>query len=535
MKKRIAVLLSVACLLACAFPARAMTVLSSQKLSVDGKPIECEKYNIDGSNYFKLRDVAYLLNGTRAQFAVGWDAATQTVSILTKEAYSKNGTELDLSGGDKSATATPSRQTLQIDGRTVTGLSVYNIGGNNYFKLRDLGDALGFGVDYDEATRTAMIDSTGSSPVPQTGAKLTAKEIYQKCSPAVFYIEVYDAGGTPVSSGSGFFISSGGAAVTNYHVIDGAYSAKILRADNGAVSDVEGVYDYSEETDWAVLKVKGSGFPYLTAGSASTVVGGAAAYAIGSPKGLDNTISDGIISNPSRQIDGVTYIQTSAAISHGSSGGALLNEYGEVIGITSAGIESGENIGFALPISVVSGYRASSVTSLEELAKATTYTDQQIAAACLWDYIDKHANDTFADSPMYSETRYDTHGYTLYGIHYNAEYDELRLNARKTYDGVMASIIISLSEDSYQHLLSYFYYNEGSSSADFYGSAVMDASLFDGSGVTFTYVEGEASIGGQDMTAVHQSLAGSLLRGSTELANRVLALYGYSMSDFGFR
>jgi hypothetical protein len=81
-------------------PPSAMTVLSSQNLSVDGKTVDCEKYNIDGSNYFKLRDIAYLLNGTRAQFAVGWDAETQTVSILTKEAYVKNGTELDLTGGD---------------------------------------------------------------------------------------------------------------------------------------------------------------------------------------------------------------------------------------------------------------------------------------------------------------------------------------------------------------------------------------------------------------------------------------------------
>ena len=133
------------------------TVLSTQNLAVDGKTIPCEKYNIDGSNYFKLRDMAYVLNGTAAQFAVGWDAASSTVSITTGQPYTPNGTELKLDGGDKSATSVPSSQTIKIDGVVVSNLSVYNIGGNNYFKLRDLGDALGFEVGYDAATFTAKV------------------------------------------------------------------------------------------------------------------------------------------------------------------------------------------------------------------------------------------------------------------------------------------------------------------------------------------------------------------------------------------
>ena len=137
--------------------AAGVTVLSTQNLSVDGKTIPCEKYNIDGSNYFKLRDMAYLLNGTAAQFSVGWDAASSTVSITTGQPYTLNGTELKLDGGDKSATSVPSSQTIKIDGAVVSNLSVYNIGGNNYFKLRDLGLALGFEVGYDAATFTATV------------------------------------------------------------------------------------------------------------------------------------------------------------------------------------------------------------------------------------------------------------------------------------------------------------------------------------------------------------------------------------------
>ena len=132
---------------------------SAQSLSVNGQTIDCDKYNIDGSNYFKLRDIAYLLNGTASQFSVLWDSVNQHVIIITGRAYEADKTELVV-GADKSAEAQPSVQTIQIDGVVHSDLSAYNIGGNNYFKLRDLGEKLGFTVDYDEATNTAIVKST---------------------------------------------------------------------------------------------------------------------------------------------------------------------------------------------------------------------------------------------------------------------------------------------------------------------------------------------------------------------------------------
>ena len=114
-------------------------------------------YNINGSNYFKLRDVAALLNGTGSQFALEYDAAAREIVLTTGEAYTPDGSELT-AGEDQSATAVRSSQSLTIDGESAS-LTAFNIGGNNYFMLRDLGEALGFEVDYDAATRTMIINS----------------------------------------------------------------------------------------------------------------------------------------------------------------------------------------------------------------------------------------------------------------------------------------------------------------------------------------------------------------------------------------
>ena len=139
-------------------PAEDVVVPSNQALSVNGEAVTgAQVYNINGSNYFKLRDVAAMLNGTGSQFALEYDAAAREIVLTTGEAYTPDGSELT-AGEDQSATAVRSSQSLTIDGESAS-LTAYNIGGNNYFMLRDLGEALGFEVDYDAATRTMIINS----------------------------------------------------------------------------------------------------------------------------------------------------------------------------------------------------------------------------------------------------------------------------------------------------------------------------------------------------------------------------------------
>lgn len=133
-------------------------VLTKQNLTVDGEEKNAEIYNINGSNYFKLRDMAALLTGTDAQFSVTYDEENKTIVVKTGEAYEKQAGDLT-PGLDKSSTAVRSAQTLSINGETVDGLTAYNIGGNNFFKLRELGEKLGFGVDYDAETKTMLVTS----------------------------------------------------------------------------------------------------------------------------------------------------------------------------------------------------------------------------------------------------------------------------------------------------------------------------------------------------------------------------------------
>ena len=130
---------------------------SSQGLKVDGEAKATEVYNISDYNYFKLRDIAALLSGTDAQFSVAFDTETRLVSITTGEAYEAVGGELT-TGTDKSASCVLSDWKVEVNGEA-KDIVAYNLEGNNFFKLRDLGTAIGFNVDYDTETATMLITS----------------------------------------------------------------------------------------------------------------------------------------------------------------------------------------------------------------------------------------------------------------------------------------------------------------------------------------------------------------------------------------
>ena len=130
---------------------------TSHSMTVDGKPVTPAAYNIDGNNYFKLRDIAALLNGSGAQFQVAYNQQTRAISLTTGQSYTAVGGELTaLPSGAQKIIPTPSA--VYVDGKQVS-FTAYNINGNNYFKLRDLGQALGFQVGWNEDTRTILVET----------------------------------------------------------------------------------------------------------------------------------------------------------------------------------------------------------------------------------------------------------------------------------------------------------------------------------------------------------------------------------------
>ena len=173
----------------------------------------------------------------------------------------------------------------------------------------------------------------------------SATELYNKSVKYVGEIVTYDKNGDGYALGTGFVISSDGKVVTNYHVIEGAYSADIT-IDNTTYK-ISSALAYDANIDLAVLKINATGLSTATICKEPVSVG-ESVYAIGSSRGMTNTYSKGIITYADRIVDGVSYVQHDASITNGNSGGPLINAYGEVIGINTWGISDSQNLNFAV-------------------------------------------------------------------------------------------------------------------------------------------------------------------------------------------
>ena len=173
----------------------------------------------------------------------------------------------------------------------------------------------------------------------------SATELYDLAVQYVGEIVAYDKSGKELGLGTGFVYSSDGKIITNYHVIEDAYSAKITI--NGKTYNIASILAYDENIDLAILKINANNMTAANICKQPTKTG-ETVYALGSSKGLTNTFSQGIITQAQRVIDGVVHIQHDAAISGGNSGGPLLNIYGEVIGINKMSRVDSQNINMAV-------------------------------------------------------------------------------------------------------------------------------------------------------------------------------------------
>lgn len=147
--------------------ARATTlkiVPSTHHVKVNGQAVNPQAYNIDGYNYFKLRDLAYLLNGTTMSFNVTWDSAKNAVNLISGQAYTVVGGEMTVAS-TTSLRVQESTSKVLLDGSGVS-IKGYNINGNNYYKIADVSSAIGFTAAYESTTKTVQI-KTPSAPEPE--------------------------------------------------------------------------------------------------------------------------------------------------------------------------------------------------------------------------------------------------------------------------------------------------------------------------------------------------------------------------------
>jgi serine protease Do len=167
---------------------------------------------------------------------------------------------------------------------------------------------------------------------------------------------------TPGGLGSGFIINEDGYLMTNFHVIEGetqisveVYLQRDGQLDPRTYKQVR-IVAINKFEDLALLKIEDKDAPkfkHVLLGSSDALAVGERVFAIGSPLGLERTVTEGILSTKTREFQGELYLQTTAQINPGNSGGPLFNLSGEVVGITNMKITFGEGLGFAIPVEAV--------------------------------------------------------------------------------------------------------------------------------------------------------------------------------------
>ncbi len=183
----------------------------------------------------------------------------------------------------------------------------------------------------------AMIAANAQSP----------QQIAKKALASTVLLVMEDANGQPLSLGSGFFVRNGQVA-TNLHVVKGASRGYAKLVGQKTKYDIEGITAVDAERDLVILKISVPGSQVISLGDSDTVQIGMPIYAVGNPRGLEGTFSQGIISSI-RKVGTDKILQLTAPISPGSSGGPVLNGKGQVIGVSVATFRGGQNLNFAIP------------------------------------------------------------------------------------------------------------------------------------------------------------------------------------------
>jgi hypothetical protein len=200
---------------------------------------------------------------------------------------------------------------------------------------------------------TAILLSGGAAPLVAALVQTDSLEaVAERATRSVVIIDVRTAADS--RQGSGFLVDSAGRILTNEHVIRGARSIRV-KLPSGDVYDAVDILAADERRDIAVIRIAGFNLPALPMGDSDSVRVGAPVVLIGSPLGLENTVTTGIVSARRREAEGYELFQVSAPASRGSSGGPVLSISGRVVGVASSQMQAGQNLNFAVPINYARG------------------------------------------------------------------------------------------------------------------------------------------------------------------------------------
>jgi S1-C subfamily serine protease len=199
----------------------------------------------------------------------------------------------------------------------------------------------------------AVIDQRLRNPAERVQfsmpASIPAAEIFAEYSGAVISIDTFDENDRYIRSGTAFFISPDGTALTLPHVLEGAKRVEATLPDGGK-TDMTALDPTAGEARIAVMRFQVSDTKFFKLGSSDLVREGDEIYVISNPLEFTNSMTSGIIAKAVRVVDEETFIQFSAPISFGSGGGPLINTLGQVVGIASSSFTAGQNLNLAVPI-----------------------------------------------------------------------------------------------------------------------------------------------------------------------------------------
>ncbi len=245
------------------------------------------------------------------------------------------------------------------------------------------------------------------------------QQIAQKALASTVLLVMEDANGQPLSLGSGFFVRNSQVA-TNLHVVKGAVRGYAKLVNQKTKYDIEGITAVDAERDLIILKISVSGAQIISLGDSDTVQVGSPIYAVGNPRGLEGTFSQGIISSI-RKVGTDKILQLTAPISPGSSGGPVLNNKGQVIGVSVATFRGGQNLNFAIP----SNYLKELIRQIDRakpLSRAKLDTSKR---SFLDDLRDQDTNGVVGSKLLWE-------GYTLSNYSFSL-HNQLRENIKNVY------------------------------------------------------------------------------------------------------